>query len=161
MTRLAHVAMPVLVLVLAACDDMSDQPKRQTYSGNINHPAGTGEFMAADAPPPPLTLALLQRGQERFRIDCTPCHGELGEGDGMVVQRGFPPPPSYHIDRLRHAPPQYIYDVITNGHGVMFSFAARVRPADRWAIAAYVKALQRSQDARPDDLDAAAKQALR
>ena len=77
---------------------------------------------------PPLTLALLQRGQQRFRIYCTPCHSELGDGNGMVVQRGFPHPPSYHIDRLRQAPTQHFYDVITDGHGVMYSFAARVAP---------------------------------
>jgi mono/diheme cytochrome c family protein len=116
--------------------------------------------METPARPPPVTMALLQRGQQRYRIDCTPCHSELGDGNGMVVQRGFPPPPSFHIDRLRQAPPQHFYDVITNGYGVMYSFAARITPADRWAIVAYVKALQRSQDARPDDLPPAQLQAL-
>ena len=112
-------------------------------------------------PPPPLTLALLQRGQQRFRIYCTPCHSELGDGNGMVVQRGFPHPPSYHIDRLRQAPTQHFYDVITDGHGVMYSFAARVAPRDRWAIAAYIRAVQLSQHARADDLSPAERQALR
>jgi mono/diheme cytochrome c family protein len=76
----------------------------------------------------------------------------LGDGKGMIVQRGFPPPPSYHIDRLRQAPVQHFYDVITDGYGAMYSFAERVQPADRWAIAAYIRALQRSQNASVADL---------
>ena len=83
---------------------------------------------------------------------CTPCHSELGDGRGMIVQRGFPPPPSYHIERLRQAPVQHFYDVITNGYGAMYSFAERVQPADRWAIAAYIRALQRSQNASVADV---------
>ena len=105
----------------------------------------TVEWGDAPAKPPPLTLALLQRGQERFRIDCTPCHSELGDGHGMIVQRGFPAPPSYHIDGCATAPTQHFYDVMTNGYGAMYSFAGRVAPADRWAIAAYIRALQLSQ----------------
>jgi mono/diheme cytochrome c family protein len=105
----------------------------------------TVEFEAKSNPAPPLTLALLQRGQERYRIYCTPCHSERGDGRGMVVARGFPPPPSFLIPRLREASPQYLYDVITHGHGVMYAFANRVQPPDRWAIAAYIKALERSQ----------------
>jgi mono/diheme cytochrome c family protein len=131
---------------------MAEQPKRGAYSGNVERPAGTERFAAQDVPPPPLSLALMERGQERFRIFCTPCHGELGDGNGMVVQRGFPHPPSYHAARLRDITPERIVEVITNGYGTMYSFAYRVKPADRWAIAAYVKALQRSQDARPEDL---------
>ena len=159
--RPATVLAAILLSGLAGCDDMSDQPKRGPYSGNVELPGDTVGFMAVPAAVPRLTLALVQRGQERFRIDCTPCHSELGDGNGMVVQRGFPPPPSYHIERLRQAPPQHIVDVITNGYGAMYSFAARVRPADRWAIAAYVKALQRSQNARPDDLPPEQRQALK
>ena len=101
-------------------------------------------------------MALLERGQERFRIYCTPCHSELGDGHGMIVQRGFPPPPSYHIARLRDAPMQHFYDVITNGYGAMYSFAYRVQPEDRWAIAAYIRALQHSQDAEVSRADAGA-----
>jgi mono/diheme cytochrome c family protein len=149
------------LVALAACDDMSAQNKRGAYSGNIDRPGGTEPFNATPGPPPRLSIALLQRGQQRFRINCVPCHSELGDGNGMVVRRGFPQPPSYHIDRLRSAPPQYIVDVITNGHGAMYSFAQRVKPADRWAIAAYVKALQLSQDASPDDVPAEQRQALR
>ena len=100
--------------------------------------------------------AAASAGQERFRIYCTPCHSELGDGHGMVVQRGFPAPPSYHIARLREAPVQHFYDVITNGYGAMYSFAYRVQPADRWAIAAYIRALQRSQDATRGGPDARA-----
>ncbi len=110
------------------------------------------EYLDKPVSAPPVTLALLQRGQERFRIDCTPCHSELGDGRGMVVQRGFPAPPSYHSDRLRAAPVQHFYDVITNGYGAMYSFADRVRPEDRWAIAAYIRALQQSQNATLADV---------
>jgi mono/diheme cytochrome c family protein len=78
----------------------------------------------------------------------------------MIVQRGFPEPPSFHIDRLRAAPPQYFYDVITNGHGVMYSFADRVEPSDRWAIAAYIRALERSQNASLADLSSSQREAL-
>lgn len=97
--------------------------------------------------PFPVTRAVLERGRERFDIYCAPCHGRTGEGNGMVVQRGFPPPPSYHIDRLRSAPVGHFYDVITQGYGIMYSYATRVEPADRWAIAAYIRALQKSHDA--------------
>jgi len=141
--------------VLGACDDMSKQPKQKAYSpsaGPAKIPSDTVEYRDKPAPPPPVDLALLQRGQERFRIYCTPCHSELGDGRGMIVQRGFPAPPSYHIERLRQAPVQHFYDVITDGHGAMYSFAERVQPADRWAIAAYIKALQRSQNATVADV---------
>lgn len=148
------VALAALVM-LAGCDDMSSQPKQKPYSplaSPAQVPAGTVEYETKPREAPPVTLALLERGQERFRIYCTPCHSELGDGRGMVVQRGFPPPPSYHTDRLRQASPQHFYDVITNGYGAMYSFADRVQPADRWAITAYIRALQRSQYAKADDL---------
>ena len=102
--------------------------------------------------PMPVTRAMLDRGRERFNIYCSVCHGETGQGDGMIVRRGFPSPPSYHIDRLRKAPPGYIYYVITNGYGVMYPYAARVEPADRWAIVAYIRALQLSRDAKLNDV---------
>jgi mono/diheme cytochrome c family protein len=98
-----------------------------------------------------VTRELLARGQERFNIYCSPCHGGSGYGDGMIVQRGFPTPPSYHIDRLRQAPPGYFFDVITNGYGLMYSYNDRVTPEDRWAIVAYIRALQYSQHASPED----------
>jgi mono/diheme cytochrome c family protein len=94
--------------------------------------------------PMPVTKELLERGKERFNIYCAPCHAQDGAGKGMIVLRGFPPPPSYHEDRLRRAPVGYIYDVATNGYGVMYGYWDRVEPADRWAIAAYIKALQLS-----------------
>jgi mono/diheme cytochrome c family protein len=143
------------LLLVGACDDMTDQPKQKAYSprvGPASVPSGIVEYLDKPPPAPPVTLALLQRGQERFRIDCTPCHSELGDGHGMVVQRGFPAPPSYHIDRLREAPVQHFYDVITNGYGAMYSFADRVRPEDRWAISAYIRALQHSQNATLADV---------
>lgn len=97
--------------------------------------------------PYPITRQVLERGRERFDIYCSPCHGRTGDGNGIVVQRGFPAPPSYHIDRLRQAPVGHFFDVITQGYGIMYSYAARVEPADRWAIAAYIRALQKSHDA--------------
>ena len=151
-------------LPLATCDDMTTQPKAPIWSAAshaVHEASDTVEWQDKSVPPPPLTLALLQRGQERFRIYCTPCHSELGDGDGMVVQRGFPHPPSYHIDRLRNAPTQHFYDVITHGYGAMYSFAGRVAPVDRWAIAAYIRALQLSQHAPIADMPEAQRQALR
>jgi len=118
------------------------------YTGRVN-----GSLV--DTFPIPITRARLARGQERFDIFCSPCHGRLGNGDGMVVERGFRPPPSYHSDRLRAAPVGHFFDVMTNGYGSMPSYASRVPPLDRWAIAAYIRALQRSQEATladvPDD----------
>ena len=144
---------------------MTSQPKKNAYADASVAPGPTPtdivQWNEKSVPPPPVTEALLLRGQERFRIDCTPCHSELGDGQGMIVQRGFSPPPSYHIDRLRQAPPQHFYDVITNGHGAMYSFAQRVAPADRWAIVAYIRALQRSQDTRLSDLSDAERAQLR
>ena len=153
------------LLALSACDDMIHQPKKNAYAdssvGPGPVPQETVDYRTKKVAPPPVTLALLDRGQQRFRIYCTPCHSELGDGNGMVVQRGFPPPPSYHNERLRNVPVAHIYDVITNGYGAMYSFAYRVQPADRWAIAAYIRALQRSQDATLADLTADQKAALR
>ncbi len=154
----------VMSLTLTACDDMADQPKQRAYSpavGPAAMPANIVEYRDAVSAPPALTLALLKRGQARFRIYCTPCHSELGDGHGMVVQRGFPAPPSYHEQRLRDAPVQHFYDVITNGHGAMYPFADRVQPADRWAIAAYIRALQRSQNATPSQVPDSERGALR
>lgn len=143
------------VTLLSGCDYMIEQPKQKVYSPSVGPaevPSDTVEFQQQPVPAPPVTLALLERGQERFRIYCTPCHSELGDGHGMIVQRGFPPPPSYHIARLRDAPVQHFYDVITHGHGAMYSYANRVQPRDRWAIAAYIRALQRSQNATLADV---------
>jgi mono/diheme cytochrome c family protein len=108
-----------------------------------------------DALPVPLTAGLLARGQNRFNIYCSPCHGRTGAGNGMVVQRGLRPPPSYLIDRLREAPIGHFFDVMTNGFGVMPDYAGQILPEDRWAIAAYIRALQLSQGAKVADLPAA------
>ncbi|MEZ0326913.1 MAG: cytochrome c [Fimbriimonas sp.] len=100
--------------------------------------------------PVEVNQALLERGQERFDVYCSPCHGRLGNGDGMIANRGFElrrPVGNYHTDRLRKMPAGHFYDVITNGYGTMFSYAARVEPQDRWAIVAYIRALQLSQNA--------------
>jgi mono/diheme cytochrome c family protein len=157
--------LPVALMLLAGCDDMIHQPKNNPWSVTAGDPAkpppGAVEFQDKPVAPPPVTLALLQRGQAQFRGFCTPCHGELGDGHGMVVQRGFSPPPSYHIDRLRDAPTAHFYDVITNGYGAMYSFAQRVRPDDRWAIASYIRALQRSRQATVAELTPEQRDALR
>lgn len=97
--------------------------------------------------PVPITPQLLARGQERFGIYCAVCHGDDGYGQGMIVQRGFPAPPSFHTDRLRSAPAGHFFDVMTRGYGVMYPYASRVTSEDRWAIAAYIRALQISQHA--------------
>ena len=99
---------------------------------------------------------MIERGQERFNIYCAPCHDRLGNGNGMIVRRGFRHPPSYHIDRLRKAPNGYFFDVITNGFGAMPDYAAQIRRRDRWAIVAYIRALQLSQNATLNDVPPAA-----
>jgi mono/diheme cytochrome c family protein len=99
--------------------------------------------------------AVLARGQERYNIYCQPCHSELGDGNGMIVQRGFKRPPSFHVQRLRNAPLGWFYDVISNGFGGMPDYSAQIKPADRWAIAAYIRALQLSQNANESDVAAA------
>jgi mono/diheme cytochrome c family protein len=105
-------------------------------------------------------MAMLKRGQQRYAIFCLPCHGLLGDGSGPVVERGFPRPPSYHDERLRRLSDQAIFEVITQGHGVMPSYAARVPVPDRWAIVSYLRALQLSQHARVDELPPAMASAL-
>jgi mono/diheme cytochrome c family protein len=104
--------------------------------------------------PMKVDMKLLKRGQERFNIYCVPCHGRLGNGDGMIANRGFElrrPVGNYHTDRLRKMPAGHFYDVITNGYGAMFSYASRVEPQDRWAIVAYIRALQLSLHASEAD----------
>jgi hypothetical protein len=110
------------------------------YSGKVNG-------VVVDTLPFPVTPALLERGQERFEIYCTPCHDRTGSGQGIVVQRGFRRPPSLHIDRLREAPVGHFFDVMSNGLGAMLDYSAQIAPADRWAIAMYIRALQLSQHA--------------
>jgi mono/diheme cytochrome c family protein len=115
---------------------------------------------AAPAGAPPVTLALLRRGQERFNIFCSPCHDRAGSGHGMIVRRGYKQPTSYHTDRLRSVPIDYFYQVMTEGFGVMPSYAPQVPPEDRWAIAAYIRALQYSQNGHLADLPAERRQTV-
>jgi len=115
------------------------------YSGKVGNQPG-------DAIPFPVSEEVLARGQERFNIYCSPCHSRLGDGNGMIVQRGFRPPPSFHTDRLRKAPLGYFYGVITNGFGAMPEYASQILPRDRWDIVAYIRALQLSQNATAADL---------
>jgi hypothetical protein len=110
--------------------------------------------------PMPVTRDMLQRGKERFEIFCTPCHDYLGTGRGMVVRRGFKQPPSFHQERLREAPVGYLFDVMTNGFGAMAGYASQVPVEDRWAIAAYIRALQYSQNAKLAELPAADRDAF-
>lgn len=155
-------------LTLAGCDDtsMRRQKRYGTYSpaalfrdNTEAQPLPAGVVAQGDlertarvATPPPVDERLLARGRERYDVFCSPCHGLSGRGDGMIVQRGFPAPPSYGEARLRAAPGRYIFDVITNGYGVMYPYASRVEPEDRWAIVAYVRALQEAQAAKVADL---------
>ncbi len=114
----------------------------------------------SNAFPLPITKELLERGQERYGIYCTPCHGIQGDGQGMVAMRGMKHPPSYHIDRLRAEPNGYIYDVISNGFGAMYGYSSQIPPADRWAIVAYVRALQLSRNAHANELPAELREKL-
>lgn len=163
-----------VLALLAGCErglhEMYEQPKykpltpTQLFSdGNSSRPqvpdtvvyssgAAAGSSSGRRGAPgtsaePPVSEALLKQGQAQFEIFCTPCHSAAGDGDGMVVRRGFPAPPSYHIQRLRDAPDSHFYDVITNGYGVMYPYSDRIAPQDRWAIVAYIRALQLSQHA--------------
>jgi mono/diheme cytochrome c family protein len=123
------------------------------FSGTSSGRVGADEIVRRDAAinaktmPYPITRQLLLRGQERYTIYCLPCHSPVGDGDGLITRRGFPHPPSYHSDRLRQAPDRHFFDVISNGYGIMYSYADRVEPEDRWAIVAYIRALQLSQHA--------------
>jgi len=166
---LRRLALAAAFLIFAAgCrQDMARQPKQRplspasffedgrsqrpliegtVYRGQLEEEA-LAEAKDSDVFPLPVTGELLERGRERFGIFCSPCHGLQGDGNGMVAVRGFRHPPSYHIDRLRQAPAGYFYDVITNGFGVMPEYAAQIPPRDRWAIIAYVRALQLSRNA--------------
>lgn len=169
------VLMAVSALVAGCDQNMTDQPKYQQYEpadlfrdGKVLQKPVPGTVAREDpryrseaAVRPPLTKALLERGQTQFNIYCSPCHSKTGDGNGIVVQRGMPAPPSYHSQRLREADDQHFFDVMTNGYGVMYSYASRVRPKDRWAIVAYIRALQLSQNASIGDVPDAEKAKLR
>ena len=155
-----------LLLLLAACgDDMARQPgggaDEPVSAADEPIPPGTvprgrleREARLASPPEQPLDLATLRRGRDGFEAFCSPCHGRTGDGDGMVIRHGFPPPPSFHTERLRAVPREYVVQVITSGIGRMPSYADRVEPEERWAIAAYVEALQLSRRVPVADLPA-------
>ena len=174
-------------LSLAGCrQDMQDQPKFIPYRptnffadgrsqrpliegtvarGHLNadtafYTGKTADGKPIDTFPFPVTKEVVERGQNRFNIYCAPCHDRTGSGNGMIVRRGYAHPPSYHIDRLRQAPDGHIYDVITSGFGAMPDYAAQIAPRDRWAIVAYVRALQMSQNATINDVPAEARTQL-
>ncbi len=141
-------------------------PKEQVDRQPVPHTVARGAFndgstfytglangTLATTFPVPVTAELVSRGREMFDINCSACHGRDGYGDGMIVQRGFPQPPSFHSDRLRSAPVGHFFDVITEGYGVMYPFGSRINPGDRWAIVSYIRALQFSQHAPAAQLD--------
>jgi mono/diheme cytochrome c family protein len=137
------------------------EPGTVVHGGGAIAAASSGRRGVAQLPEPPsadflptVTLATLQRGRERFDIFCAPCHSPAGDGDGIIVRRGFPRPPSFHTDRLRAASDSHVYSVITDGYGVMYPHADRIAPNDRRAIVAYVRALQLSRHATLADVPA-------
>ena len=170
--RLWHLGL-LSVLALAGCrQDMHDQPRMKTYAmsdfyadlrsarppvdgtvarGQLHEDTYfyTGKIGAnpGDYMPFPVTEDVVARGRERFNIYCAPCHSRVGDGNGMIVKRGYKQPPTYHQDRLRKAPLGYFFDVMTNGFGAMPDYAAQIPPRDRWCIVAYIRALQLSQNA--------------
>jgi mono/diheme cytochrome c family protein len=174
-----------MVIGLAGCgntlrQDMANQPRQNPLSPSDFFPDGRSErpvventvvrgavaddalFVAKESNAFPLqvNMELLERGQERYAIFCSPCHGLQGDGNGMVAIRGMKHPPSYHDERLRHEPNGYFYDVITNGFGAMYPYAAQIPPRDRWAIVAYLRALQLSRNAHVAELPAAEREKL-
>jgi mono/diheme cytochrome c family protein len=178
-------ALPVAALAFGCRQDMHDQPKYEPYEkseffadGRAMRPpvegtvargqlrddtrlhAGKEGAAFVAAIPIPVDEKLVRRGQERFGIYCTPCHGERGMGNGMIVQRGYRTPASFHEDRLRAQPDGYYFDVMTNGFGVMPDYASQVTVKDRWAIVAYIRALQVSQNATLDDVPPAERSRL-
>jgi mono/diheme cytochrome c family protein len=177
--------MAFAAILLAGCSrlDMQDQPKYKPQrpsdffvDGRSGRPQIEGTIARGDMEedvayyegkndkgddldvfPVAVDKALMDRGHQRFDIYCAPCHGRIGNGLGMIVRRGFKQPPSYHIDRLRNAPVGHLYDVITNGYGAMLNYAAQVQVRDRWAIVAYIRALQYSQNVNANELSADAR----
>ena len=175
----AFIAVLLVVAGSACRQDMHDQPKyvplRQSTFFNDARSARpvvegtvargqlhddelmyTGKVNGVDAAMFPMRIdaAVMARGQQRFNIYCSPCHGRTGQGDGMVVRRGYRRPPSLHQDRLRDAPVGHFFDVMTNGFGAMPDYAAQIKVEDRWAIVAYIRALQLSEHATLADVPA-------
>lgn len=127
-------------------DNPDPNAQAQTTTDASGNTIVTSFPNAIDEFPIPVTKELVKRGEERYNIYCMVCHGPVGAGDGMIVRRGFTPPPTYHDDRLRRAPVGHFFDVISNGWGRMNGYAASIPAADRWAIVAYIRALQVSQN---------------
>jgi mono/diheme cytochrome c family protein len=175
--RFAPVLCAAYLLLVAGCSlkqDMAHQPKNRPLSPSDFFTDGRSErpllentvargSLADDALavakdsnnfPVPVTQELVERGEDRYKIFCAPCHGLQGDGNGMIAMRGMKHPPSYHEGRLRQVTNGYIYDVITNGFGAMYSYSAQIPPRDRWAVVAYVRALQLSRNAKVADLPA-------
>jgi hypothetical protein len=150
---------------LSPSDFFSDgRSERPLVENTVAHGAIANDELfvpkESNAFPLPVNRELLERGQERFKIFCTPCHGLQGDGNGMVAMRGMKHPPSFHQDRLRQEPNGYIYDVVTNGFGAMYGYSAQIPPRDRWAIIAYLRALQLSRNAKVADLPAELREKL-
>lgn len=174
-SRRAGLAMAVSLL-LASCtqQQMDDQPRLEAFEAASRFPSnqavrpwlpGTVSRSTSwgDVPsdnPRPVTTALLKRGRALYESICAPCHGLAGYGDGMVVRHGFPAPPSYHQARLRAVSDGYVFGVITRGYGVMYPYANRVQESERWALIAYLRALQLSQWVDAAGLDRSAQDAL-
>jgi mono/diheme cytochrome c family protein len=146
----------MLVLFLAGCgEDMRNDSKLKPYEPSKFFKGSSSRLPVKNTVPwtpddvvvqkPKTTLALMKRGQERFNIYCAVCHGRTGEGNGIVVQRGFAKPPSFHEQRLRDVDDQYIYDVITNGFGQMYDYSMQLNPEERWAVVSYIRSLQYSR----------------
>jgi mono/diheme cytochrome c family protein len=125
---------------------------RDEWADNEAYHTGESNGQFLEAIPVPVTLDLLHRGRDRFEIFCSPCHARSGDGNGMVAQRGLRAPANLHTDRLRAVPPGYIFQVITNGYGAMGDYDDQVPVDDRWAIVAYIRALQLSRDATMNDV---------
>jgi mono/diheme cytochrome c family protein len=185
-STMLRAAAGALVLLAAGCrQDMHDQPKYQPLEassffadGRASRPripgtvargrrdddallvSGKQDGKLAEVFPAPVTKAVLDRGHQRFDVYCSPCHDRAGTGQGMIVMRGYKQPTSFHDERLRTMPPGYFFDVITNGFGIMPSYAGQIPVDDRWAIAAYIRALQLSQHATLADVPEAERQAL-
>lgn len=187
MRRDRLVLLVVVALAASGCrQNMHDQPKYEPYEESRMFPDGTSArpipagtvargFLREDAGystgvgpdgmmvssfPMRVTRQVLERGRQRYDAFCAPCHDRVGTGRGMIVRRGFTQPPSFHEPRLKAAAPGHVVNVVTLGFGVMPSYAAQIAPADRWAIAAYLQALQLSQEARLSDLPPAARRAV-
>ncbi|MCA9791285.1 MAG: cytochrome c [Candidatus Eremiobacteraeota bacterium] len=148
--RWTSLAALCLCLLFCGCPDMKEQPRYDALEGHapVGPPPGTVPAIAPEQAPP-LGRELIERGRERFNIYCAPCHDSTGHGHGVIVEHGFPQPPSLHIQRLRETSDEHLWSVITNGAGAMYPYADRVSPRDRWAIVHYLRVLQLQYEDQP------------